>query len=47
MVTFTRMPYGTAAKRARFQDRIIYGSLFGVGVLVFLLLMGLLRLIGD
>jgi kynurenine 3-monooxygenase len=47
MVTFTRMPYAAAAKRARFQDRIIYGSLFGVGILVFLLLMGLLRLIGD
>src|SRR5438045_3090062 len=47
MVTFTRMPYGTAAKRARFQNRIVYGSLFGVGVLVFLLLMGLFRLISD
>src|SRR5437879_965377 len=47
MVTFTRMPYATAAKRARFQDRIVYGSLFGVGVLVFLLLIGLYRLIAD
>ncbi len=47
MVTFTRMPYATAAKRARFQDRIVYGSLFGVGVLVFLLLIGLFRLIAD
>src|SRR6266852_9929371 len=47
MVTFTRMPYATAAKRARFQDRIVYGSLFGVGVLVFLLLSGLFRLIAD
>ena len=47
MVTFTRIPYAEAARRARVQDRIIYGSLFGVGVLVFLLLMGLLRLIGD
>jgi hypothetical protein len=47
MVTFTRMPYATAAKRARFQDGIVYASLLGVGVLVFLLLMGLFRLIGD
>ena len=47
MVTFTRMPYATAAKRARFQDAIVYGSLFGVGVLVFLLLIGLIRLIAD
>src|SRR5438445_4897144 len=47
MVTFTRMPYATAAKRARFQDRIVYGSLFGVGILVFLLLIGLFRLIAD
>src|SRR5437667_2462551 len=27
MVTFTRMPYATAARRARLQDRIVYGSL--------------------
>jgi kynurenine 3-monooxygenase len=47
MVTFTRMPYVTAAKRARFQDGIVYGSLFGVGILVFLLLIGLIRLIAD
>jgi len=47
MVTFTRMPYATAAKRARFQDRIVYGSLFGVAILVFLLLTGLFRVISD
>jgi len=47
MVTFTRMPYAAAAKRPRFQDRIVYGCLFGVGVLVFLLLIGLFRLIAD
>ena len=27
MVTFTRIPYSTAARRARMQDRIVYGSL--------------------
>jgi kynurenine 3-monooxygenase len=47
MVTFTRIPYAAAAQRARFQDRIVYGSLIGVGVLVFLLLMRLFRLIAG
>src|SRR5437899_5015386 len=47
MVTFTRIPYAEAAQRARRQDSIIYGSLFGVGILVFLLLIGLFRLIAD
>lgn len=27
MVTFTRIPYAEAAHRARLQDRIVYGSL--------------------
>ena len=27
MVTFTRIPYAEAARRARVQDRIVYGSL--------------------
>src|SRR5438477_7959176 len=45
MVTFTRMPYATAAKRARFQNGIVYSSLVGVGILVFLLLIGLFRVI--
>ena len=27
MVTFTRMPYAVAAKRARFQNGIVYSSL--------------------
>ena len=40
MVTFTRIPYAQAAKRARFQDRVIYGSLVGVIVV----LIGLLAL---
>jgi kynurenine 3-monooxygenase len=36
MVTFTRIPYSTAAKRARLQDRIVYGTFLIViiGVLV-------------
>jgi kynurenine 3-monooxygenase len=40
MVTFTRIPYAQAAKRARFQDRVIYGSLMTVIVV----LIGLLAL---
>ena len=47
MVTFTRMPYATAAKRARFQNGIVYSSLVGVGILVFLLLIGLFRVIAG
>ena len=27
MVTFTRMPYSEAARRARLQDRIVYAAL--------------------
>jgi len=27
VVTFTRIPYGAAARRAKLQDRIVYGSL--------------------
>ena len=27
MVTFIRIPHSTAARRARVQDRIVYGSL--------------------
>ena len=37
MVTFTRIPYSTAARRARLQDRIVYGSL-AVVVLIFAVL---------
>lgn len=32
MVTFTRIPYAQAARRARFQDRIIYGTLLLLAV---------------
>jgi kynurenine 3-monooxygenase len=38
MVTFTRMPYADAEQRARFQDRIVYGSLLLAIVLILLLL---------
>ncbi len=34
MVTFTRIPYAAAAKRARFQDAILYGSLVLLAALI-------------
>jgi kynurenine 3-monooxygenase len=34
MVTFTRLPYSMAGKRARFQDRIVFGSLVGAASLL-------------
>jgi kynurenine 3-monooxygenase len=34
MVTFTRLPYSMAAKRARFQDRVVLGSLIGAASLL-------------
>src|SRR5881275_1383890 len=42
MVTFTRIPYAQAARRARVQDVLVYGSLFtlaaiSVGIIVWLL----------
>jgi kynurenine 3-monooxygenase len=37
MVTFTRIPYAEAARRARVQDGIVYGSLLLVIALIFLL----------
>src|SRR6266700_6412041 len=43
MVTFTRMPYLQAARRARLQDRIVYGGLISLSVLLIAVL--LLRLI--
>jgi kynurenine 3-monooxygenase len=33
MVTFTRMPYATAAKRARMQDALVYASLLVVAAI--------------
>lgn len=37
MVTFTRMPYLQAARRARLQDRIIYGTLVALILLLLVL----------
>jgi kynurenine 3-monooxygenase len=34
MVTFTRIPYAEAARRARVQDRIVYGSLIAIAAFV-------------
>jgi kynurenine 3-monooxygenase len=39
MVTFTRIPYAEAARRARRQDRIVYGMLVSIALLVALGLM--------
>jgi kynurenine 3-monooxygenase len=36
MVTFTRIPYARAASRARFQDKLVYGSLLIVTALILL-----------
>ena len=43
MVTFTRMPYATAAKRARVQDRIVYAAFIALLVLAIVALAALLR----
>ena len=42
MVTFTRIPYSEAAKRARFQDAIIYGSLALLVIVLLIILVGTL-----
>ena len=34
MVTFTRIPYREAARRARIQDRLVYTSLIAISALV-------------
>jgi hypothetical protein len=34
MVTFTRIPYAEAARRARRQDRIFYASLIAIAILI-------------
>ncbi|PYJ58108.1 MAG: FAD-dependent monooxygenase, partial [Verrucomicrobia bacterium] len=38
MVTFTRIPYAEAARRARLQDRIVYAGLIATIVLIVFLL---------
>lgn len=45
MVTFTRIPYAKAAHRACLQDRIVYGGLISLSVLLIVVL--LLRLIAH
>jgi kynurenine 3-monooxygenase len=42
MVTFTRIPYATAARRARVQDRIVYGSLAVVMLIAALVMIRLI-----
>jgi kynurenine 3-monooxygenase len=34
MVTFTRIPYAQAARQARLQDRIVYGGLVSLSILL-------------
>ena len=34
MVTFTRIPYADASRRARHQDRIVYASFFAVAMIL-------------
>jgi kynurenine 3-monooxygenase len=34
MVTFTRIPYAQAERRARLQDRIVYGALVFVSIVL-------------
>jgi len=43
MVTFTRIPYALAAKRARFQDAIIYAGLVGVTLVLTVVLIAALK----
>jgi kynurenine 3-monooxygenase len=43
MVTFTRIPYAEAARRARSQDKIVYGALVVAAVLLIIALLLLLR----
>jgi ABC-type spermidine/putrescine transport system permease subunit II len=38
MVSFTRIPYAQAARRAQLQDRIVYSVLIAAGALVAVLL---------
>jgi kynurenine 3-monooxygenase len=45
MVTFTRISYAEAARRARRQDRIVYASVIGAALLAVALLFQLFRLL--
>ena len=46
MVTFTRIPYLEAARRAGRQDRIVYASLIGLLILIVAMLTLLIHSIG-
>ena len=39
MVTFTRIPCAQAARRARFKDRIVYGGLVALSILLIAMLL--------
>ncbi|HEV2045542.1 MAG TPA: NAD(P)/FAD-dependent oxidoreductase [Chthoniobacterales bacterium] len=43
MVTFTRIPYAQAARRARVQDRIVYATLIALATLTLTCLLWLIR----
>jgi kynurenine 3-monooxygenase len=43
MVSFTRIPYAEAARRALRQDRIVYGVLVALATLFLMLLLGVIR----
>jgi len=47
MVTFTRIPYAEAARRARRQDRIVYASLVAATMLIITLSVLLFRFVAD
>jgi kynurenine 3-monooxygenase len=43
MVTFTRLPYATAARRARTQDRIVYATIIVLGIVAIVAAAAFLR----
>jgi kynurenine 3-monooxygenase len=43
MVTFTRLPYAEAARRARLQDRIVFAGILALPLLILLSLILLFR----
>jgi len=47
MVTFTRIPYARAARRARLQDRIVYVALIGLAISILVAWLFLLRSVSD
>src|SRR3989441_3434364 len=47
MVTFTRIPYARAARRARLQDRIVYVALIGLAISILVAWLFLFRSVSD